>query len=335
MSDYRFVYIFIFFSAVFMISALCFKNVSLKKIFVLFFSLFFSLFVAEFVFAFKYEKISRYEQDDDTFYLETKKLKKESHKICRNKRRIFNAVYTEYANGFRYTKCNTESDKSYVFLGCSYTFGYGLNDNETFPYYFSKMADFDYNVVNCGSSGRSSNTSLNIIESGVLNKFIKQNSNVKLFVYEIMSESVKRNFQYTGNVDWIYKNGTFEYPDQPYNFLLKNFSYSYIFNKLFLDVIVEHNKDFYEKYLIKSLERINELVQTKYGSRMLIIVWDIDSSLKTKLLNTKIDIIFLPDKLLYGAAYKISEQYDGHPSAKANAELAKIIFKYAENKKII
>ncbi|MGE4385440.1 MAG: hypothetical protein AB7E39_06220 [Endomicrobiaceae bacterium] len=283
----------------------------------------------------KYEKISLYDQDDDTFYLETKKLKKEIHKIYRNHTKIFDVVYTEYANGFRYTKCNAESDQSYVFFGCSYVFGYGLDDNETFPYYFSKMTDFDYNIVNCGCSGRSSNTALNILESGVLNKFIKQNSNVKLFVYEMMSKSAKRNFQYTGNVDWIYKNGTFKYPDQPYNFLLKNFSYSYVFNKFFLNIIAEHNKDFYEKYFIKSLEKMNELIRTKYGSQMLIIVWDVDSSLKTKLLNTKINIIFLPDKFIYGSDYKISEQYDGHPAAKANAALAKIIFDYAKNKKLL
>jgi len=71
----------------------------------------------------------------------------------------------------------------------------------------------------------------------------------------MMSKSVKRNFQYNGNVDRIYKNGTFEYPDQPYNFLFKNFSYIYVFNKFFLDIITDHNKDFMKNILLNLWKR--------------------------------------------------------------------------------
>jgi hypothetical protein len=55
-----------------------------------------------------------------------------------------------YKNGFRYTKGNKNSKESYVFLGCSYTYGDALNHNETLPYYFSKLMNFQKNILNCG-----------------------------------------------------------------------------------------------------------------------------------------------------------------------------------------
>jgi hypothetical protein len=44
-----------------------------------------------------------------------------------------------YSNGLDIPKVILISDNSYVFMGCSYTFGHGVYDNETLPHYIQNI----------------------------------------------------------------------------------------------------------------------------------------------------------------------------------------------------
>ncbi len=72
------------------------------------------------------------------------------------KRFIFNVHYTINQFGYRETPIEESEtrDKQAIFLGDSFTFGEGLNDNETIPYYFAQQA-VDYAPYNFGVSGDS------------------------------------------------------------------------------------------------------------------------------------------------------------------------------------
>ena len=63
---------------------------------------------------------------------------------------IYNIIYTIDEFGNRFCKSNKNAKVTYVFMGCSMVFGIGLEDDETLPYYFSKILNFNSNVINIG-----------------------------------------------------------------------------------------------------------------------------------------------------------------------------------------
>lgn len=238
-------------------------------------------------------------------------------------------------NIFRYTRGNHNADENYVFLGCSFTFGDGLNEDQTLPYYFSKLMKFKKNVLNCGSNGRSSNLALNIVESDIINCFVNKNSRTKYFIYYMIKDHAYRNFRisFGGGDNWLYCNGKWERVKQPFGVLKKMFAGSYIFNKVFLNFIEQHNSLYYGKYLIESLNRIKKTVETKYGGKLIIIVWPDfeDRSLFVReLKKTDLDLIFLPEYFRENKKYLIEN--DWHPNAKSNEELAQILMNHINKK---
>jgi hypothetical protein len=65
---------------------------------------------------------------------------------------IYSANYTIDSNLLRKT-LSCESGPTVVFFGCSFTFGEGLNDADTFPQAFADSANHKVRVLNLGFSG--------------------------------------------------------------------------------------------------------------------------------------------------------------------------------------
>lgn len=78
---------------------------------------------------------------------------------------ILDAKYTINKYGFRHTRSNENADETYLFIGCSFTFGDMLSDNETLPYYFSEALVFTKAVINLGVMGWGPNQSLRDVEA--------------------------------------------------------------------------------------------------------------------------------------------------------------------------
>ena len=232
---------------------------------------------------------------------------------------------------FRYTKCNEQSKNAYVFLGCSFVFGEGVSDEETLPYYFSKKMDFKYNVFNYGVSGKGSNTALSILNTG-LNKDIKYEH----FFFSLISDLIYRNFRlYHPNDIFLFVDNKVKKVSYPYFKLVDIFKRSYIFRKVFLPQIENYNRKFHDYYMIKSLEYMNKIVEEQYNSKLTILVWPdkynkLDRYSKIfmkKLKETDLDLVFLPEYFNdKGKEYRIEN--DVHPTAKANEEIAEILYNH-------
>jgi hypothetical protein len=71
-----------------------------------------------------------------------------------NREVIYQVVYSIGLEGNRITpKHNPDNDKkAALFLGCSFTIGEGVNNDETIPYYFGKYAD-DWSAYNYAAHG--------------------------------------------------------------------------------------------------------------------------------------------------------------------------------------
>lgn len=247
---------------------------------------------------------------------------------------IFDYVQETYSNGFRYTKSNLDAKEGFVFLGCSFTYGHGVKDEDTLTYQFAKFYDFERFIINCSCGGRGTNFSFSVMDSDVIYKFINKNQKVNYFIYSAMEDHINRNFNIrTFNIAddaYIVKNGKLSVVKEPLGVLKKLFQKSYIFNKFFLNIINKRNKIYYEQYFIEKLLEMNKLAKEKYDSEFIVIIWPgFQNRVIKQLENLDLNIIFLDNKF---EDYKYKLKNDGHPNGLANKEIAQILFDYINNK---
>lgn len=76
-----------------------------------------------------------------------------------------------------------------IFMGCSFAFGEGVNDDQTLPYYFAAYGD-GYRPYNYGFSGYGTQQMLALLEGGDLPAEIAEESGLLVYVY--LSQHVQR-----------------------------------------------------------------------------------------------------------------------------------------------
>lgn len=105
---------------------------------------------------------------------------------------IYDAKYTIDANGFRVTptgSLDSDGRRSVAFFGGSFTFGTGLEDSETLPYYFAETAS-DVQVKNFGFGGWGPHQMLLILQDRRLDTWLS--TGAELVVYSCIPSHVFR-----------------------------------------------------------------------------------------------------------------------------------------------
>ena len=346
--NYEFVFIFLACFILFLLISIFIKQQIIRRISMFVFSIFFVLFCFELTLSFfmykdvlnseifytKYfEPNNTYERNEIAALVDNRYIVVDNINNLHNYDNynvLYDKKYSIYGNGFRYTTGNINSSDIYVFLGCSFTFGGGLNGDEILSYEFSKLYNFEKNVINCGVQGTSSNTSLSILNNEIFLPLIKnEDSKIKHFFYSLMEDHIYRNFR-IGSSDTKYCKDKKWYVPTTMGKIKYIFARSYIFRKVFVPIIDEYFIKYYEDYMIKSLEEMNKIIEKKYSSKLTIIVWEkekYDDYFINKLKNTNLDLIFLDEKFnSEDEGYRIKN--DGHPTAKANKEIAEILYNH-------
>ncbi len=96
---------------------------------------------------------------------------------------IYNMAYHLDDHGHRVTPDSLSTNKKFAaFLGCSFTFGDGLNDDETIPFYFSKNTK-TFKGYNFGYSGYGPNQALIKLQHDSLNKIISQKDGICFYIF--------------------------------------------------------------------------------------------------------------------------------------------------------
>ncbi len=326
---FEFVFVFLFIGIGSLILSVYIKKETFRVVFLVFFSLFLSLGAIEYVLSFKYDchpawpfKIRHILDVNKIIVYPINNNKSVSAEKKQN-----SLFYSEYDNKFRYTQSNRYSKFSYVFLGCSFTFGDFLNDDNTLPYYFSELMNFQSNVINCGVQGHGLNTANNILKNDLIYDLCP-GRNIDYFFYSLIDEHNVRNFRILDPSDnKVYSSGTYVGVKQPFGIFKIIFARSYIFRKVFLPLIDKYNEEFYADYSIKAFKEMEQIIKEKYKSKLTIIIWPcVKKELIVKLMDEKFDIVLLPryfNSREYG--YRLD---DLHPSAKANEEIAQILYNH-------
>ena len=224
---------------------------------------------------------------------------------------------------FRKDEIMNSNEREIVLFGCSFTYGVGLKENETFSH---KLAGYtNRSVFNRGIPGCGANHMLYMLEKG-LSTDIK---NPKLFIYTYIEPHLYRLYtpaSYFHNllIYYKYKNGKLE---QKNDLDLWHW-HSYTLRTLYEQATY---KNFWNtrtekfEFLIKHLIRTNALIKEKYEeSEFIMLVYNGENEIKeieNKLKVEGIKIIYLSeltDKDLSKKPYILDDE---HPSEKAWDEI--------------
>ena len=265
--------------------------------------------------------------------------------------RIYHVTYTIDRHGLRVTpgvSADSARRGTFLFFGCSFTFGEGLNDDETLPYYFARELAFAQPVVNLGFSGYGPHQMLKRIELGMLDEVVS--GPVQAAVYVALPSHVDRA---AGKAWWDPVGPKYELDARGIARYVGPFTrvpeaLIPIFYKLLqliearrsplLDRVVD--LVFNDRHAGRPLQirtfsaivaRAAQLLKERYGANLYILYWDDHSQLSAAILNSlaadSLQILKVSDiiPLENREAYQIPK--DWHPTALANQLLAQALSK--------
>jgi hypothetical protein len=112
---------------------------------------------------------------------------------------VYDVVYTTNAWGLRVAPhdvpgalpAGAEAERNVVFMGDSFTFGEGLNDEETIPYQFEVLSEGRSRTFNFGFHGYGAQQMLRVIETGLLDKVVPDGKPL-IVVYGALLQHIER-----------------------------------------------------------------------------------------------------------------------------------------------
>ena len=255
---------------------------------------------------------------------------------------IYSITYSTDANSLRITPVDTIKPRTKYaqFYGCSMTFGEGVQNNETLPYYFAKF-DSSFKPYNFAYSGYGPHQMLTRFETESEKKIVKEHTGIAFYIY--INDHVNRvigtltNFGYNGGeVPYFHMVG-----DQlKHEGLIKDTRKfrSWIFSQLLKSNIL---KLFKIGYPFKITEQDYELTaevmaeasrdyKKQFGNnKFYVIIYPttVNSSLIINLLKQKGVRVLDYSKLFNPLEKKYAIPYDEHPTALANEVLIRHLIK--------
>lgn len=260
-------------------------------------------------------------------------------------KKLYSVTYTIGTNGLRVVpQYNKKENKCVIFFGDSFTFGEGLNDDETLPYRVSIKTEGQYKIYNFGFQGYGPHQMLSAIEHNMIDNIIE--CKPKHVIYPALAAHVDRS---AGPSPWdqhgpryiLLEDGSVKYSGhfdddkidggirpKIRNEMNKSLLYDKYFNRK--EPVSRANIDLFVGIIDKS----KRLLEEHYpGLKFHMILWDNpekNRELIIDLLNEKDIPIHLIEKILpdYSenkSKYAIVPHYDYHPNARANELIADYI----------
>lgn len=101
-------------------------------------------------------------------------------------------------NGLRSTPLSSDNkDSLAIFLGGSFTFGEGVHNNETLPYFFNSKSNHSYNIINYGFHGYGPHQALAIVEHKIMKDTSFDQAQKKIAVYSFIPDHYRRAAGYS------------------------------------------------------------------------------------------------------------------------------------------
>ncbi len=263
---------------------------------------------------------------------------------------IYDVEYSIGENGLRITpSSNEQSADCLLFFGGSFTFGEGLNNNETLPHYVGEQLPGRFRILNYGLGGYGPHQMLAAIELGLVDRHTELCES-RIGIYSGGYYHIKR---LSGDAPWDTYGPKFILQDNQAVYdgrfsettkssvmyrVVAQFRKSFLYRKL-----IYRNKEYgidsqnlFAAIVGKSGSLLNQSVTGDKRS-FYIIYWDSGDKSEDDLIfalrNLNAEFIkiseAIPDKTDHSEKYSI--KHDGHPNALANRRIASFLAERIRN----
>jgi hypothetical protein len=169
-------------------------------------------------------------------------------------------------------------DESVIFFGGSFTFGEAVEDNETLPWQFGKLDNFNRRIYNFGFEGYGPNHMLANIETQRVERIVQEPPSLIIFqgIMDHLDRVIGKHAWINGGPRYIYENnivtrqGSFDSGISISNIVLRQFLKSHViqnlkflvddYMKLWLDVPkFEKKANLFVKIIVKAKNDLEEI----------------------------------------------------------------------------
>ncbi len=252
---------------------------------------------------------------------------------------LIDGLRTTDSAGGRPTRGNPDSADTYIFLGCSVFMGFGLNDDQTTPYYFSRESGFSLRVLNFAYNNTGPHQALADLETdhhaaragvdpgsvrGVIFSYLGEGHDNRVVRGDPIEEPCYGFFE-----DTVRYRGTFRNADFMGRILMIA-SRSRIYMRAAAQLppwlrFVEYKR----RLSLAILRKMHEVCLDKYGVPLTVFCFANEPDAEQRLRDEGIRVHAIrdvPGLNWEGENRMRSQLFDGHPSAYANELIGKYLY---------
>jgi hypothetical protein len=265
---------------------------------------------------------------------------------------IYDVVYTTNGQGLRVAPRDLQGSRqrggegvrNVAFMGDSFIFGEGLNDQETLPYLFEELSGGQWHAYNFGFHGYGAQQMLRIIETGLLGKIVSGQQPL-VVVYGALLQHIERA---TGRMIWDAKvpryaltpSGRAEYvgtfADDPH--LEENLKRSRGLtdprSQLLAGLAGTARTPEDIRLFVQMVTQARDLLAENHRARFVVLLWPLGdkdaAAVESELQKAGIEVIST-EKIFQGYSeppekYRI--ELDNHPTKLATERIAKFLYEH-------
>jgi hypothetical protein len=267
---------------------------------------------------------------------------------------LYDVTYTIGANGLRVSSPDGDAapqQRCIPFFGCSFTFGQGLEDDQTLPFQVDLRSDGRHRTFNFGVMGYGAHQMLSALQHGLVDEAMRCDpTEVSHVVYQAISDHVRRaagrlwwnrrgpSYRLTGDGE-VRPAGRFEDRRDPEkgfvrligNQLMKSMTYEAVIEGEYVHKFDRETLDLY----LGIVGEARDLIHARYPcSAFHVLLWDEDNvdnrAIRDGLRKMDVEVHLMSDILPDYEPGALNEAYllekrDPHPNARANALIAQYV----------
>ncbi len=193
---------------------------------------------------------------------------------------IYDVQYTITSDAIRKSSnAITPGKPSALFYGGSFTFGEGVNDQETLPVYFQEYMNGELQSINMGFHGYGPHQMLVSLEHSLEEKIIAENP-PKYLIYQAIPDHVARcqgfNFWDYGGPKYILDDNNNAQYTGPFYGTFNRYALSFLSRSKILQNWLAREREITPEHLqlyAAIVAKSAQLFKERYGGQMLVIVW--------------------------------------------------------------
>ncbi len=259
-----------------------------------------------------------------------------SHAFIKDGETLFDSKQTINRHGFRHTAGPEEADTAVIFLGCSQTLGFGLNDDETAAHFFAEAGGFASRVLNISRANGGPHHSLRELElEHAIGKAGVKPSQVRGVVFTLIDDHPNRvvrpdvaqaPYYSLENGKAVYQ-GTFA-DSKHYGKLGAMLDRSRVYPTLADRLLRRSSYDSYKWRLTYAiLARMDSICRERYGVGLTVVYFDETPAVIEQLREMGVQTLLLSEAL--GANWRDMALhyllYDGHVRANTNRLIGRML----------